>query len=85
VIALLLTYGPAVGLLTLALAAARYDDARVPATPRLCRVCAYRLDPVVAEDGVHPLCDIAPQDVPQWRRDIAAVNARRGRRNGGQR
>lgn len=53
--------------------------------PKLCTVCAYRLDPVVAPDGVHPLCAVAPHEVPKWRRDIAAWLARRAKRTGDQR
>lgn len=40
--------------------------------PRLCCVCAFALDPVVAENGVHPGCAEDPGSVDQWRRDGAA-------------
>jgi hypothetical protein len=48
-----------------------------PAGPKLCRICAFALDPVVADLGVHMNCEAAPHEVPKWRRDGAEWLRRR--------
>lgn len=49
--------------------------------PRLCSVCAFALDPVVAANGVHPNCAAEPGKVDKWRRDGANDLRRRAARD----